>query len=295
MKLSGITLAREAVSNGYPVVECVRSLLLACDEVMVNVGDSADGTREAVLGIGSPKVALLEEPWDMDLREKGLVLSQETNRAMRACGGDWILYLQADEIMHEDDAAALRGLLERLARRESVDGVSLKYLHFYGTADYFQDHFLKWYTRAVRVVRNESCIVSVGDALKFRKVSGGRAARVREYRSKLRVYHYGWARRPEVMLKKQKHLDRFWHDDVSLREKYRETREREIYADLGNLGKFEGSHPAVMREWIEANRWDFDPMTGKQPPRWVRLMGIILIHPIRKAVVKFWRGLTKSR
>lgn len=295
MKVSGITLAREAVSNGYPVVECVRSLLLACDEVVVNIGDSADGTREAVLGIGSPRVKLLESPWDMNLREKGLVLSQETNRAMRACGGDWVLYLQADEIMHEDDGAALRPLLERLAAEKSVDGVSFRYLHFYGTAGYFQDHFLKWYTRAVRAVRNDGSIVSVGDALKFRKKRDGTTSRLREFRSPLRVFHYGWARRPEIMLRKQKHLDRFWHDDDSLKKKYASASSGGIYSDLGNLMRFEGSHPSVMQEWIGANAWDFDPRIGKQPPRWVRLLLMVFIHPLNKARIRLWRSSAKSR
>ena len=108
MRISGITIAREAVAHGYPVAESLASLLPLCDEVVVNLGDSADGTRDAVRALGSDKIRLVEEPWDLGLREKGLLLSRETNRALDAATGDWAIYLQADEVLHEDDSERLR-------------------------------------------------------------------------------------------------------------------------------------------------------------------------------------------
>ena len=117
MKISGITIAYRAVENGYPLAESLRSMLPLCDEVIANVGVSDDGTREVIDGIGSPKVRLVEEAWDLSLREKGLLLSHETNRAMDAATGDWIVYLQADEVLHERDLEPLPALLRPPALR----------------------------------------------------------------------------------------------------------------------------------------------------------------------------------
>jgi len=55
--LSGFTLVRNAVQLNFPIVPAVRSLLEACDEVVVNVGKSHDGTRELVAGSRIPAFA----------------------------------------------------------------------------------------------------------------------------------------------------------------------------------------------------------------------------------------------
>ena len=48
--LSGFTIVRNAVKLDYPIVPAIRSILDMCDEVVVNVGRSEDGTRELVAG-----------------------------------------------------------------------------------------------------------------------------------------------------------------------------------------------------------------------------------------------------
>ena len=281
MRISGVTLGYRAVANGYPVAECVRCLLSFCDEVVANVGNSDDGTVEKLKALGDPRVTLVGDPWDLSLREKGLLLSRETNRAMERCRGDWVVYLQADEVLHEDDIAGLRKSLDENMSRPRVDGVSFRYLHFYGSPAYVQDNPLRWYTRAVRAVKTGRQIVSVGDALKFRRMEGGRARRVREVRSPFRVFHYGWARPPGVMLEKQKHLDRFWHDDRSLEERYAGMTAERIYSDTSHLVPFGGTHPVFMREAVAAANWRFEPRLDRRP-RWLRLGTAFAVHPFVK-------------
>ena len=158
MRISGITIAYRAIENGYPLTESLRSLLPLCDEVVANVGKSDDGTLEAIAGLGSDRIRLLEEDWDMSLREKGLLLSRETNRALEAATGDWVVYLQADEVLHELDIEGLRSLIAACHGRPHVDGLELAYWHFYGSPRYVQDNPFGWYTRAQRLdaaFRNE--------------------------------------------------------------------------------------------------------------------------------------------
>jgi len=45
MKVSGFTFIRNAVLNDYQIVEAITSILPICDEFVVAVGKSDDGTR----------------------------------------------------------------------------------------------------------------------------------------------------------------------------------------------------------------------------------------------------------
>lgn len=290
MRITGVTIAYQAVSHGYPVAESILSMLPLCDEVIANIGQSDDGTREAILEVNSPKIRLIQDAWDLSLRRHGLLLSHETNRAMDCSTGDWIVYLQADEVLHEQDRDELAALMSSLAANRKVDGISLKYIHFYGSPWYFQDHYFRWYTRAVRVVRKDPAIRSVGDALKFRRfIKGSHPRRLRTVKSRAQVYHYGWARPPEVMLKKQKHMQRFWHSDETLRERYAGLAAEQIYDDLGHLRKFTGTHPKVMQERIKAATWPFDPRLSHQMPHWLRLGSVFLWYPLAHAYQKLTR------
>jgi len=287
MRVSGLTLGYRALANGYPIVECTRCLLSFCDEVIANIGASDDGTREALAGLGDSRIRLVEEPWDLSLRKKGRLLSRETNRGMEKCTGDWIVYLQADEIIHENDVPLLLRQMEMYSSRPRVDGLSFRYLHFYGSPRFVQDNPLKWYTRAVRAVKAGKGLVSVGDALKFRRMVNGRASRVREVRSAVRVYHYGWARSPEIMLEKQKHLEKFWHDDETLEKKYSAMTAEKIYSDTAHLAAFRGIHPAVMLPAVSSASWRFEPVLDTRP-RWIRLGIGLLTRPFEKLAKRIW-------
>jgi hypothetical protein len=281
-RISGVTIARGAVGLGYPVAESLVSMLPAVDEIVANIGDCADGTREAVIGVGAPELKLLEDPWDDTLRRKGLLLSCETNRAFDAATGDWVLYLQADEVLHEDDAARIRPLVASLHDRVEVDGVSFRYLHFYGGYGWVQDNPFGWYRRAVRLVRRIPAIRSVGDALKFRRLEAGRLRRLRAVRSDLRVFHYGWARSPAAMALKQRHLERYWKDDVALARDWAGDAASRIFSDTRHLVPFHGSHPASMARRIAAADWTFEPRGRSRLPRWLRLVVEAFRRPVAR-------------
>src|SRR5437879_11208998 len=107
MKVSGFTFCRNAVRYDYPVVESIRSILPIVDEFIVNVGRCEDGTLELIRSIGDPKIRIVESVWDETLRKDGLIYSQQTNIALASCTGDWAFYLQADEVIQEDDQTRL--------------------------------------------------------------------------------------------------------------------------------------------------------------------------------------------
>jgi hypothetical protein len=59
MKISGFTIVRNAELLDFPVEESIRSILPLCDEVVVNLGRSEDGTLDRVRAIADPKIRIL--------------------------------------------------------------------------------------------------------------------------------------------------------------------------------------------------------------------------------------------
>jgi hypothetical protein len=79
--LSGFTIVRNAVRLEYPIVPAVRSILDLCDEVVVNVGKSDDGTRDLIAGISDPRVRILDTEWDFSRGSQALSSNQPRDAA----------------------------------------------------------------------------------------------------------------------------------------------------------------------------------------------------------------------
>lgn len=250
--VSGFTIARQVRRLGYPIEESLRSLLPLVDELVVNVGDGEDGTVEAVQAIGDPKLTVFHSTWDMTRRD-GLTLSEETNKALMRCRGDWAIYLQVDEVLHEAEWSVVRSALERVHGTE-VEALSLRYYHFYGSYQTYKDDPRHWYPRATRIVRTGIGIESVGDACAFMVRAEGVWRQPRRRKIAAHVYHYGRALPPGRMLEKQRNLetlyyDQAWRDLHGLRE---DMDPGLVYADRRHLRVFTGTHPAVMLPRIAA-------------------------------------------
>jgi glycosyltransferase involved in cell wall biosynthesis len=264
LRISGFTFVRNAITYDYPIVEAVRSILPLCDEVVVAVGRSEDDTLGLVRSIGSPKVRILETVWDDGLREGGRVLAVETDKALRAISpdADWAVYIQGDEVLHEDGLAALRAAMERWREDRRVDGLLLDYRHFYGSYDYV-GAALHWYRREVRVVRNDPAIFSWRDAQGFRKRP---QQKLRVKRVDAVMHHYGWVKHPAAMQGKQSSFNRYWHDDAWVRAHVGGGAEY-AYEGKEPLARFEGTHPAVMQPRIAAINWRFTGNPAAVPLR----------------------------
>jgi len=133
MKISGFTFIRNGVTLGYPFTASIRSLLPLCDEVIVNVPRSTDDTLKMVREIRDPKIRVIESEWDDAQRTGGLALSHHTNLALDQCTGDWCVYIQGDEALHEDSIPAMRAAMERGLNQPAVQGLVVDYTHFYGS------------------------------------------------------------------------------------------------------------------------------------------------------------------
>lgn len=251
MRVSGFSFVRDAVRLSYPIAEAIRSILPICDEFVIAVGESQDGTLERIESIGDPKVRILRSHWDESHFVHGAINAVQTNIALDACTGDWAFYVQADEVVHEDDLPKIHAAMERHLEDPRVEGLLFDYLHFWGDFDHV--HWTRnWYRHEVRVVRNTPEIRSWKSAQGFRR--NGQKLHVAP--SGGRIFHYGWVRPPEVMKKKQMALDRLHHPEDWVQKRHPEPARPFDYGVLEHLRRFTGTHPAVMREWIAAKDWD---------------------------------------
>lgn len=252
MKISGFTVVRNALLMGYPVVESIRSLLEICDEVVVGVGQSDDDTKALITAIGNPKIKIFDAFWDTNKTKGGLILSEKTNEALAKCSHDWCLYLQADEVLHEDDIANIKATVEACDKDSRIQGLLFKYIHFYGSFHVIATA-RNWYRNEVRLVRRSSGIQSWNDAQGFR-VHGEKPI-VKAVNA--RVFHYGWVKPPQMMGQKNKLLSRWWHGS-----KLDNSFNNFSFDNQYGLRKFQGTHPRIMAKLVEAQSWNFEPKKG---------------------------------
>jgi hypothetical protein len=258
VKVSGFTIVRNAIKLDFPVEASIRSILPICDEVVVNVGRSEDDTLALVRSISDPRVRILETEWDMSRRNA--VLGLETQRVMQGCTHPWGVYIQADEVLHERGAAELAQAIQRYDSDDRVEGLLVRYIHFYGGFDTIATH-RRWYRREVRAVR-------LAPELDIRPYQGAQGFRVgpdhRKIRARLtnaEMFHYGWAR-PSQALKEKRELGRTMYP-------WRNADDSQpLLAWIPGIRTFTGQHPAVARKWIENRRHDPERVIEPRRFRW---------------------------
>jgi len=254
MKIAGFTIIKNAVTNDFPIVEAIRSILPVVDEMIVLIGDSTDETLALIESIGDPKIKIHHSVWDKHLRKGGKVLAVETDKAFQLIDDsfDWAFYIQGDEVIHEKYYPAIRAACEQYAFDKKVQGLLFRYKHFYGTYDYVGDS-RKWYAHEIRIIRNNKIISAYRDAQGFRIGKTKLPVALVD----ATVYHYGWVKSPEQMRKKQKESSQFWNDDIQL-EKMKSDPDYYDFSGYDSLEKFLGTHPNVMLDRINRKNWVID-------------------------------------
>jgi hypothetical protein len=267
MTISGFTMGKNARKLYYPVKQSVQSLLPLVDEFIVVLGDSDfdDRTRREIESIGSEKVKIYDTVWDIEKYPRGMEHAHQTDIAKSYCKGDWLFYLQSDEVVHEDDLPLVKQRCESLLHDTEVEGFLFNYMHFWGDYEHLQANHC-WYRKEIRIIRNRPDIHSWESAQSFRRIPefDGLHYRQNENTFKLkvaesgaRIFHYGWVRPPELMNSKIKSFS-INHRGVKT---VGEMEKKDLfggYFDYGNLTKltrFKESHPAVMKDWIRQFNW----------------------------------------
>ncbi|MCX6256656.1 MAG: hypothetical protein NTW49_01940 [Bacteroidia bacterium] len=250
----------------YPVKESILSVLPIVDEFIVALGDCdpGDKTREIIESIASPKIRIIDTVWDTIKYPDGTENAHQTDIAKNQCTGDWLFYVQADEVIHEKYLEIIIDRCRKLLYDKEVEGLLFDYVHFWGDYNHFQNAH-NWYRREVRIIRNDPDIHSWLDAQSFRRIplfDGLQYRRVENtYKLKVAkvnaaVYHYGWVRPPRVMRKKSVIMDSIFHGEEKAGLMNVNKTEDFDYGPLDRVPVFMGSHPAVMKNWINTFDWN---------------------------------------
>ena len=251
VKISGFTFIRNGKALGYPFVPSIRSLLPLCDEIIVNVPRSTDGTLEAVKSIGDPRIRIIETEWDEKERVGDPIMRRHTDLALEQCTGDWCVYIQGDEVMHEDSIPALREAMARELNRPAVQALLVDYTHLYGSF-WTEVYSFGWYYKEVRVVRRDARIRAWGGAQGFRTTDGEKL-RVKD--SGGRYFHYGYALEPGQARIKHANLANVYGNEKAVA--VAQARPARFYDDDQKVKPFRGTHPAVMKEMVAAADWTY--------------------------------------
>ncbi len=261
MKITGFTIVKNAEKNDYPVVEAIRSVLPVVDEMIVSIDRGEDNTEALIKSIVSDKIKIVYSTWDMSLRQGGKVYADETNKAMQhiSADTDWLFYIQADEIIHEKYHFAILASAKKYCNDKRVQGLLFNYLHFYGTYDYVGDS-RRWYNYEVRLIKNDKRITSYKDAQGFRMGNKKLAVVLID----AAVYHYGWVKSPEQMMKKNKNVVWYYNnDDAGLRH-FLNSPDFFNFNNFDSIKKFTGTHPSVMLARIGRQDWQVELDTAKK-------------------------------
>jgi hypothetical protein len=240
MKVSGFTFLRNAVINGYPFEESIRSILPIVDEFICVIGQSQDETRDKVAAINDKKITIIDSHWNECMQDRGFVYGQQKMIAQYNCSGDWAFYLEGDEVLHEAEIENIRQAIQDNHSNLEVEALYFDFFHFYGTPEQIG---IAGYRRAPRIIRNSIRTIAP-DGLFWVVMDKNKVGRYPKAKyARGNIYHYGHCRNVAKMAEKLNQVGRYWggtHDPF------------EGYGciDLAELRPFVGSHPSVMSEWL---------------------------------------------
>lgn len=262
MKISGFSYIRNGFTYDYPFLKSIQSILPICDEFVIAVGNSTDGTREAIEALGSPKIKIIDTVWDDNLREGGRIFAQQANIALDQITGDWGFHIQADEIIHEQDLDKIYSAMQQEEKNAKVEGFLFDFLNFFGSYDYV-GYTRRFHRREIRIIRKDLAVRSYRDSQGFRRYpslqayqEGHRGIKLRVKAIGAPVYHYSYVRPPQDMMKKTKYFHSFWHPNEWIEQHVPEQTFN--YYQIDDLKRFTGSHPALMQDIIANHTHSFD-------------------------------------
>jgi hypothetical protein len=162
--------------------------------------------------------------------------------AQYSCTGDWAFYLEGDEVVHEEDLAAIRASVEKHHGNPAVEALVFDYHHFYGSAQWVSVS-PGWYRRECRLIRNTIRSYAPDGQYWLVTTEHKRPRNPQAALANAHIYHYGWIRRNEDMQKKLDQVSKYWADSTTMQIKYSQF-------DARALEAFKGTHPKAVKAWL---------------------------------------------
>ena len=241
MKVSAFTFIKNGQILGYPFLQSIQSILPIVDEFVINVGKSEDNTLELINSINNNKIRVIESIWNDSMKDRGYVYGQQKMIAQFNCTGDWVFYIEGDEVYHEDDLEQIKNSMEIYYNDPIVEAIVFNFNHFYGNANTVLDS-PGWYRSEARIIKN-SIRTYAPDGLFWLVLDSNKKGRYPNAKhTGTSCYHYGWVRNEKQMNLKSEKVKKYWgeaHEKIDYRK-----------IDQTILREFKGSHPKVIDNWL---------------------------------------------
>lgn len=266
--VSGYGYVRNGFSYGVPFLESIKSVLPVCDEFIAVVGDSTDGTREAIEALNDPKIKIIDTVWDDNLKKEGKIFALQSNTGLLNCSGDWIFHIQADEVIHEEDLPKILDFISKYHSDSRVDGFLQPFLHFWGDYSHIRNS-RRVHRNEIRIFRNTGNIRAYRDSQGFRKFRSledyengtEKGTKLNVIKLNAPVYHYNAVKNPKTMMMKAHNFTYYYgHQEKVLTEAPEELFN---YHQVDRVTRFTGTHPKVMEEAIQNYPYVFKHDTSK--------------------------------
>ena len=244
MKVSAFTFIKNGQILGYPFLESIQSILPIVDEFVINVGESEDETLSLIQSIDNPKVRIIESKWNDGMQDRGYVYGQQKMIAQFNCTGDWLFYIEGDEVYHENDLDKIRDSMKLHLNDSSVEALVFDFYHFYGNANSYLDS-PGWYRSEARVIKS-SIRSYAPDGLFWLVLDRNKKGRYPKAKKiDAHCYHYGWVRSEEQMNLKSQKVQKYWgksHNKIDYSQ-----------MDQSIIKEFHRSHPKAIAQWLPRN------------------------------------------
>ena len=139
--------------------------------ILSSAGESTDDTKKELerLRDENPKIKLIDSDWNV-IKKSGSIMSEKTNIAIKEITGDYGLYVQCDEGIHEKDYDKITRVLKDNINNRNIKGFVFDYIHFFGGYFSYAKKSEKkfFYDKEVRIIRNDGTVFSWGDAMGFK-------------------------------------------------------------------------------------------------------------------------------
>ncbi len=259
MRIEGFTYVRNGFKMGYPFLPSINSVLPIVDQLFVVVGDSEDGTREAIENIKNDKIVIVDSIWEEEKRVNGEIFKDQANLGLRKITGDWAIHIQADEVLNEADREKLINYIHEADELKEVDGLLFPFYHFWGDYQHIRKT-RRTHAFEIRAFKNNRNVQSYRDSQGFRifnpESSENNGTKLKVLKTDIPIYHYAYTRNPQLMNKKFNYFHRFWHSNDWLKDN---TKEADFdYNEVDRLEAYEGLHPVYMRAVIKQKDWEFN-------------------------------------
>lgn len=252
--LAGAVCIRNGDELDFCWREAVLSLLPICDEVVICDGESTDGTQEVIRDwmTREPKINLCVWPWpnpagDPDFWVKWLNYAREHIRS------EWHLQLDADEILHEKCYQEVRNFVDAGRKRSAI----VTRYNFWKDTSHLIPEGVCLGKKVIRIAPANIWLASDG----FHPL-GWEPPQISEP-TNIEIFHYGFLRDRERFFKKERQLQKFFHNSYDPRLDAAEKHEGNWMTMEGvsgwenRLDDYTGSHPVVIRDWLRERHYEW--------------------------------------